>query len=742
MRKFYSCLILFFCLQSLHAQTNLIVNEFSQGNQGSREFIELLVVGTRTCTDSTADLRNWIFDDHNGWYGGSGTGIAAGHFRFKDDPNWEAVPYGSIILIYNPDDRNTLIPAGANDPTDANQDYVYILPINSTFIEQNILEPISPSSTSYMYPTAGYGPTTDWVPVGLANGGDAVIIVNPANRSTAHFSVQFGFVPGSGAQTPTVNKGPVIAGSNGYLSDDQYTLAASWLIGTAGTAEETPGAPNTPANTTWIQSMRVQSGNSITVSATPTAPTCTVTTGSLTIDAPIGAAYTYSINGVDFQTNPVFSGLASGDYTITVLESGGCTGTLNITIPPAPGAPLAPVATITQPTCILNTGSIQITAPVGAGLTYSIDDTNFQGSTTFSGLAPNNYTLTVRTNDGCTAQTTVTINPAPAIPAAPTVTSPVLYCVGDAATPLSASGSNLLWYTAATGGTGVATAPTPVTTATGNTSYFVSQTIGACESQRSEIVVQVNEINLQPITGNTLICLSNDTQTQLQHITAGGSWTSSNTSVATVDNNGLVTGLADGTATIRYTVVQGSCSAFVEEDVTVSVFDISLTASSLTVNPGGNATLTASAPATFTVVNWLPESAFTDRTLTTQTIFPIATTTYSVVGQGSAGCIDTASVQIEVNAGDEEIYIPNAFTPNGDGINDGFRAYGNQIRETEMLIFNQWGEKIYEAKNSINGWNGRHKGKLQPSGVYVYVLRITLNSGEVLNRKGSVNLLR
>ncbi|HRN80053.1 MAG TPA: gliding motility-associated C-terminal domain-containing protein [Ferruginibacter sp.] len=742
MRKFYCCLILVFCLQSIYAQTNLIVNEFSQGNQGSREFIELLVVGTRTCTDSTADLRNWIFDDHNGWYGGSGTGIAAGHFRFKDDPNWAAVPYGSIILIYNPDDRNTGIPAGANDPTDANDDYVYILPINSTFLEQNIIEPVSPSSTTYVYPTANYSATTDWVPVGLANGGDAVIIVNPANRATAHFSIQFGFVPATGAQTPTVNKGPVVAGSNCYLSDDLYTTAASWLVGIAGTAEETPGAPNTTANAAWIQSMRVQGGSSFSVTVSTTAPTCTVATGSITIDAPIGAAYTYSIDGVNFQNSPVFNGLTPGDYTVTVLETGGCRGTATLTIPPAPGAPSAPVATLTQPTCNQTTGSIDITAPVGTGLTYSIDGTNFQGTTTFSGLTPNTYTITVRTADGCTAAATVTINAAPATPAAPTVTSPVLYCVGDAATPLSATGSNLLWYTTATGGTGSATAPTPVTTITGNTSYFVSQTVAGCESNRTEIIVQVSNINLQPITGNTLICMNASMVSLLSNTTAGGTWTSSNTSVATVNNSGLVTAIAEGTTTIRYRVEQGSCADEVEVDVTVYNPEITLTASSLTVNPGGNVTLTASASTAFTVVNWLPESAFTDRTLTVQTIFPVSTTTYSVVGQNPAGCLDTASVQIEVIAGDEEIYIPNAFTPNGDGINDFFRVYGHQIRETEMLIFNQWGEKIYEAKNTINGWNGRHKGKLQPSGVYIYVVRITLNNGEVLNRKGSINLLR
>src|SRR6478735_11611780 len=77
----------------------LIVNEFSQGDQSSREYIELLVVGDRTCTDSTADLRGWIFDDQNGWYG---TGsISTGHYRFANVTNWAAVPFGSIILFYN-----------------------------------------------------------------------------------------------------------------------------------------------------------------------------------------------------------------------------------------------------------------------------------------------------------------------------------------------------------------------------------------------------------------------------------------------------------------------------------------------------------------------------------------------------------------------------------------------------------------------------------------------------------------
>src|ERR1700750_123794 len=110
--------ILFFN-KSAHAQ--IVVNEFSQGASGNKEYIEFVVKGQATCNNSCADLRGWIFDDNNGWYGS--TGISPGCYRFKNDPNWSCVPYGSIIVVYNSDDVNASLPP--DDPTDANNDHVY-----------------------------------------------------------------------------------------------------------------------------------------------------------------------------------------------------------------------------------------------------------------------------------------------------------------------------------------------------------------------------------------------------------------------------------------------------------------------------------------------------------------------------------------------------------------------------------------------------------------------------------------
>ena len=90
----------------------------------------------------------------------------------------------------------------------------------------------------------------------------------------------------------------------------------------------------------------------------------------------------------------------------------------------------------------------------------------------------------------------------------------------------------------------------------------------------------------------------------------------------------------------------------------------------------------------------------------------------------------------------DEVFIPNSFTPNGDGLNDVLRVYGNSIREMRFMIFNQWGEKIFESRSQSASWNGQYGQKVQPSGVYMYVCDIVLTDGRKLQRKGSVNLIR
>ena len=107
------------------------------------------------------------------------------------------------------------------------------------------------------------------------------------------------------------------------------------------------------------------------------------------------------------------------------------------------------------------------------------------------------------------------------------------------------------------------------------------------------------------------------------------------------------------------------------------------------------------------------------------------------------GCSGAAqSYNIKVMPLNKDVFVPNVFTPNGDGKNDLLYVYGNYIDKLEMHIFNQWGQQIAVINDKTQGWDGKHKGTAQPVGVYVYVLKAELSTGKTVNLKGSITLLR
>lgn len=130
-------------------------------------------------------------------------------------------------------------------------------------------------------------------------------------------------------------------------------------------------------------------------------------------------------------------------------------------------------------------------------LTYSWTPTTGLSNATSSTVTANptvttTYTATVTDKAGCSSSKPVKVTVVN-MPSTPTVISPVLYCMGATATPLSASGTGLLWYTSATGGIGSSTAPTPNTAVVGSTDYYVSGKASICESGRAKITVIVNK---------------------------------------------------------------------------------------------------------------------------------------------------------------------------------------------------------------------------------------------------------
>ncbi|MBL7741540.1 MAG: gliding motility-associated C-terminal domain-containing protein [Chitinophagaceae bacterium] len=116
--------------------------------------------------------------------------------------------------------------------------------------------------------------------------------------------------------------------------------------------------------------------------------------------------------------------------------------------------------------------------------------------------------------------------------------------------------------------------------------------------------------------------------------------------------------------------------------------------------------------------------------------------TVTLIVRALGGCLPAISQPVTGQTVTDQVYIPNTFTPNGDGLNDQLRVYSNVIRDMHFAIFNQWGEKIFESRAQSVVWDGTHKGKPQPSGVYMYVCDMTLADGQRIQRKGSINLVR
>lgn len=137
-----------------------------------------------------------------------------------------------------------------------------------------------------------------------------------------------------------------------------------------------------------------------------------------------------------------------------------------------------------------------------------------------------------------------------------------------------------------------------------------------------------------------------------------------------------------------------------------------------------------------------PSSGVNGLSHTVSGINTVTTIKLLVKALDANNCTDAVSAEVSATTLPGELFFPNAFTPNGDGLNDVFKIEGHSIASLKMVVFNQWGQKIFETADRAIGWDGKHSGKLQPAGVYMYVANIVLIDGTTVHKKGSVNLIR
>ncbi len=125
-------------------------------------------------------------------------------------------------------------------------------------------------------------------------------------------------------------------------------------------------------------------------------------------------------------------------------------------------------------------------------------------------------------------------------------------------------------------------------------------------------------------------------------------------------------------------------------------------------------------------------------------------TNYTLCVKALGACpSDSACVTGKTSTPNADVFIPNTFTPDGNGVNDKLIVCSNNIKSVQFAVFSQWGEKLYETTSTTSNalgcfevWDGKAFGKMQPVGVYAYVSTIIMNDGKVVNKKGLINLIK
>lgn len=523
-------------------------------------------------------------------------------------------------------------------------------------------------------------------------------------------------------------------------------------------------------------------------------PNCVLENGSITITATGGnGGLQYSVDGGDsFQTTGAFTGLAAGSYDVIVKDADGCSVTDN-TVLVIPASPTIDDVVSVEPTCNAGNGSLVITASGGTGnLQYSVDNGDtFQNSGAFQNLPAGNYEILIVDGNACTATMNAPLNSENA----PSILSVDLEdpnCIED----------NGTITIEATGGIGVLTysidgGTTPSTTfeftglAAGTFAITVEDEVGCTASQNVTLTAPTPATIT--LTGTSPSCGgSNGTIT----INATGG---NGTMVYSIDNgvsgqaSGSFTGVPSGTYNILVLDTEGcqtigqttlvplpvlhSLEAFIcqgesffvggtaqtvggnYDDTYLSALGCdSIVTTTLIVHPlppAGFVVTPMTAPVSdpnFVVIGG-PGTGITeweynwgDGTITTD---PSGPHTYDGAGRyvitqsvtSSNGCVNTFAVTVVVKE-DLRFYIPNAFTPDGDGVNDFFAAYGVGYSEWEMDIFDRWGELIYTATNDGPPWDGRIGGKDAVQSVYPYRCRVVDMDGMAYEYLGHVTLTR
>jgi gliding motility-associated-like protein len=253
------------------------------------------------------------------------------------------------------------------------------------------------------------------------------------------------------------------------------------------------------------------------------------------------------------------------------------------------------------------------------------------------------------------------------------------------------------------------------------------------------------------------ICYGTSTPVNVT-ITSGTNYSWSNTGTLANTGNGVVTSLpytVNATATPQQntdyilSVTNAGCP-----NALLDTFHVSVT-QPIVVFAGNDTSIVAGQPLQLNATvsdplanqySWTPATGLSN----TDIANPVAsllsqagrTITYTVKATTAEGCFGQDDIKVVVFTTAPDIFVPSAFTPNRDGLNDVLRPIGVGISQLNYFrIYNRWGQLVFSSSDLKQGWDGAINGRVQSTATYVYIAQGTDYTGKVINKKGSVTLI-
>lgn len=468
--------------------------------------------------------------------------------------------------------------------------------------------------------------------------------------------------------------------------------------------------------------------------------------------------YTYTWNTIPPQNTQTANNLPGGTYTVTSTDSGGCTATATILIN-EPTQVTLNLQNINQTLCALSNGSAEAVGAGGTGtLNYLWNTSPAQNSAIASNLAPGTYTVVVTDANGCSISTSVTINPSTIPIVTPVITGTNPICISQS-TQLDAvvtigTGTppyNYNWWTPPVG-LSATNIKSPIASPVITTTYTVDVTdANGCLSQPNTVTVDVYYPLIVTPAGSTAICVGGSAAVSVSGIGGDGTYT------FTWDN-----GVSQGTGphsvspivTTTYTVtLSDGCNS---PSVTGSVV---ITVSPTPVVDFEFVDVTNCQPY---VASFLDESSVTSPSVITNWLWSfgdggngneqhaahgyLSGGTYNIILTVTTndGCSATDSIEQVIDVAPEySFYIPNAFTPNGDKINELWFPIGQSVKEYSLVIYDRWGIPVYKSNDMQFFWDGNlSSGEPANEGLYNYVFVIKDICDKRHDYVGSIALIR